>query len=75
MPKYQHPKILFIDMAEDAAKVLEAKGYNVSVGSLGEPYKVKQKNDFFPLCHTSSLPHDYKEQEIIIIDIGILFDF
>ncbi|MEH2074395.1 MAG: hypothetical protein V7K57_08375 [Nostoc sp.] len=69
MPKYQHPKILFLDMPEDAAKVLEAKGYNVSVGSLGEPYKVKQKNDFFPLCHTSSLPHDYKEQEIIVIDM------
>ncbi|MBN3890206.1 MAG: hypothetical protein HWQ43_13905 [Nostoc sp. JL31] len=49
MPKYQHPKILFINMAEDAAKVLEAKGYNVSVGSLGEPYNVKQKTISF-LC-------------------------
>ena len=69
MLKYQHPKILLIDMAEDAAKLLETKGYNVSVGSLGSQYKVKQKNVFFPLCRESSLPHNSQEQEIIILDM------
>lgn len=56
-------------MAEDAAKLLETKGYNVSVGSLGSQYKVKQKNVFFPLCRESSLPHNSQEQEIIVLDM------
>lgn len=75
MQKYQHPKILLIDMAEDAAQVLEAKGYNISVGSFGDPYKVKQKNDLFPLCSSFSLPDDYKEQEIIVIDMCYDFNY
>lgn len=71
-PKYQHPKIILFDMDEDAAKTLEERGYAVSSASLGCPYKVKEENNFFPLHPKYSfpkLPQDYKEQEIVVIDM------
>ncbi len=69
MPKYQHPKILLVDMNEDAVKAIEACGYTASLASLGCPYKVKQENSFYPLSNWYDLPQDYKEQDIVVIDM------
>ena len=37
-PKYDRPKILLIDVGEDARKRLENEGYNVAAGTFGRPY-------------------------------------
>lgn len=68
-PKYKHPQILILDMQPTVLDALKSKGYNVSQGSLGKPYKVQRsaKYDLFERNH--HLPRDYKEQEIVILDM------
>ncbi|WP_434687658.1 hypothetical protein [Pseudanabaena minima] len=69
MLKYQYPKILLVDMHEDSTKDLEKLGYNVSPASLGNPYMVTKVNRFFPLENNLQVPQDYKEQDIVVIDM------
>lgn len=68
-PKYQHPKILLVDLDESVGTALQDKGYNVAAGSLGKPYRVSKKNEFYPVDRTLYLPDDYTEQQIVIIDL------
>lgn len=68
--KYRHPKIMLVDVAHEAADFLRQKGYNISEASLGKAYKVIQSKGFQPIDRRADLPHDYKEQEIIVIDLG-----
>lgn len=67
---YPKPKVLVVDMPVAASKALAAKGFNVSVGSFGKPYKVKQSSSLLPLIGKGSLPN-YTEQEIVIVDLVI----
>jgi HPt (histidine-containing phosphotransfer) domain-containing protein len=69
MLKYQNPKILLVDMHEDSRASLEKHGYNVSPASLGHLYTVKQENRFFPLVSKHEVPQNYKEQDIVVIDM------
>jgi hypothetical protein len=69
MAKYQHPKILLIDLENSVNTSLKEKGYNISVASLGLPYLVPVSASLFPVYHRPSLSYDYKEQEIVIIDL------
>ncbi|PZU91957.1 MAG: hypothetical protein DCE90_19120 [Pseudanabaena sp.] len=69
MLKYQNPKILLVNMHEDARASLEGLGYNVFPASLGYPYIVKQENRFFPLVSKHEVPQNYKEQDIVVIDM------
>jgi hypothetical protein len=68
--KYPQPKILLIDMDRETETVLKSAGYNVSVGSFGNPYKVHQNDSFFPVIANGSLPKNTSEQEIIVIDLA-----
>ncbi len=67
--KYQHPKILLIDLESSVSTSLRKKGYNVSVASLGTPYFVPASSKFFPVFREPNLPYDYKEHEIVVIDL------
>jgi hypothetical protein len=68
--KYPQPKILLVDMDEKTETVLKSAGYNVSVGSFGNPYKVPQDDCFLPVIANGSLPSNASEQEIIVIDLA-----
>lgn len=69
-PKYPKPKILLLDIPNDASEALSKLGFNVSVGTLGHPYKVKKESGFQPLIGDWIAPN-YMEQEIIVIDLSI----
>jgi len=66
--KYDKPKILLIDMPEEASNGLLKQGYNVSIGSFGNPYKVPISDSYQPIICNGSLPN-VTEQEIVIIDL------
>jgi hypothetical protein len=40
-PKFGRPKILAIDISDDAVQAIADEGYNVSMGTFGKPYRVK----------------------------------
>jgi hypothetical protein len=67
--KYPKPKILLLDMPVSASTVLSSKGFNVSCGTLGKPYKVRKSSGFEPLIVKKEVPN-HTEQEIIVVDLG-----
>jgi hypothetical protein len=68
-PRYHHPKILLIDMKDDAETLLKSEGYNVAAGSFGVPYRVQKADQLFPVIINGALPPNFAEQEIFIIDL------
>ncbi len=69
--KYEHPKILLIDMDPEALKILDEKGYNVSFGSFGKPYKVDKADDALPVINNGKLPTYFAESTIVVVDLTI----
>ncbi|MEQ9623157.1 hypothetical protein [Coleofasciculus chthonoplastes] len=67
--KYPQPKILLLDMEEEAEKRLKAVGYHVTVGSFGRPYKVDKSDNVQPIITNEHLPWNLSEQEIVVIDL------
>lgn len=67
--KYTKPKILLIDLQEEAETLLNAAGYNVTVGSFGCPYKVDKSDSLQPIITNENLPWNLSEQEIVVIDL------
>jgi hypothetical protein len=69
-PKFPRPKILLIDIEDDAASILKAEGYSIATGSFGKPYRVEKGDGFHPVIMNGSLPQNYAEQEIVVIDLA-----
>lgn len=69
IPKWEHPKILLIDIENDVEIALKSEGYNVLVGSFGIPYKVSKSDNLAPVIMSGFRLPNYTEQEIIIIDL------
>ncbi len=67
--KYPKPKILLIDIQEEAENLLKAAGYNVTIGSFGSSYKVDKRDSFLPIITNEYLPWNLSEQEIVVIDL------
>jgi len=67
--KYPKPKILLLDLPDSASAALLAKGFNVSIGTLGKPYKVSKSSAYQPLIGKAKAPN-YTEQEIVVIDLS-----
>lgn len=64
------PKILLLDVDATAATELRAKGFNITEGTMGKPYRVQPHSYFQPLigiAEADNLP----EQEIVALDLGI----
>lgn len=68
-PRYPNPKILLLDMKDETASVLKKEGYNVCTGSFGTPYKVEKKDKYVPVIPNHSMPVNYTEQEIVVVDL------
>jgi hypothetical protein len=69
LPKYPRPKILLIDLDAEAETVLSAEGFNIATGSFGTPYRVQKDDGFDPVIVNGSLPANFTEQEIVVIDL------
>lgn len=67
--KYQKPKILLVDLPENALTRLQAAGLNARAGSFGRPYLVGDRGDYVPVIPNGQLPN-YDEQEIVVIDLS-----
>lgn len=68
--KYPKPKVLLLDVPDAESEQLIAKGFNVSVGTLGTPYRVERGDGFLPMIGTPKLPN-YREQEIIVVQLHV----
>lgn len=66
--KYPKPKILLVDVEDEAVKALQKAGWNAVSGTFGRPYRVEKGDGFMPVIVNYSLPN-YSEQEIIVIDL------
>lgn len=67
-PKYEKPKVLFIDLPRETLDIVRSAGFNALAGTFGSPYKVTLGDQYQPVVFKASLPN-YTEQEIIIIDL------
>lgn len=65
--KCPKPKILLLDVEDSAVKALKSVGLNVSVGTLGAPYKVARNDGYQPIISRWSAPN-HAEQEVAVID-------
>lgn len=68
--KYPKPKVLLLDVPAPAADAVIARGFNVSVGTLGTPYRVGKGDGFQPMIGSADLPN-YTEQEIVVVELHI----
>jgi len=69
--KYPKPNIILVDIWYDCADALIEQGYNVSVGSYGQPYSVAPSDKLaFVEADLTQLPR-LEEQEIIIVNTRI----
>ena len=68
--KYPKPKVLLLDVAEAIVEPLITKGFNVSVGTFGTPYKVPKGDGYHPVIGKADLPN-YTEQEIVVVDLHV----
>ena len=67
-PRYPKPKILLVDVPEEATSRLASSGFNVQAGTFGRPYGVPARDGYLPVIAQANLPN-YTEQEVIIIDL------
>jgi hypothetical protein len=67
-PQFPKPKILLVDLPEEATRRLESSGFNVQAGTFGRPYRVQKCDEYSPVIAQAHLPN-YTEQEVIIIDL------
>ena len=67
-PRYSKPKILLVDLPEDATARLNSAGFNVQAGTLGRPYRMPPQDGYLPVIVQAHLPN-HTEQEVIIIDL------
>lgn len=67
--KYPKPKILLLDIPDSASTALRSKGFNVSCGTLGKPYKVSKGSGYQALIGEGDAPN-HTEQEIVVVDFG-----
>ena len=67
-PRYPKPKILLVDLPEEAIRRLASSGFNVQAGTFGRPYRVPVRDDYLPVIARAHLPN-YTEQEVIMIGL------
>lgn len=66
-PAHLKPKIILADLPEGALLELRKQKLNVSVGTLGKPYKVPKGSGYVRLITSARCP-SYTEQEIVVVD-------
>lgn len=69
--KYPEPSILLMDFDEKSTDELLSLGHNVTHGSFGKPYKVKQSSQLQPLLINRDNTLDHTEYEIVAVNLII----
>jgi hypothetical protein len=67
-PKYSKPRVMMIDVAGDAWKMLRDAGFNVHAGTYGHPYRVGMEG-YKPVIGEANLV-GLPEMEIVIVDLA-----
>ena len=68
--KYPRPNILLVDLESRIEAALKARGYSVSSGSFGVPYKVPRDDSYMPVIVNGDLTKSsVSEQDIVIVDL------
>lgn len=68
--KFNHPKLLLLDLDTDVADTLREKWTNVVTASLGTPYTVEQSAGFAPVIQHKAL-EGHNEVDVVIVDLSI----
>lgn len=66
--KHPKPKILFVDLPSECSQALINKGFNVTNGTFGTPYKVEKSSSYQQVKCEKNI-HNQSEQEIIVVDL------
>ena len=67
--KYLKPKILLVDLPDEATQKLASAGFNVQAGTFGMPFRVSTSDSSsVPLVARAHLPN-CTEQEVVILDL------
>jgi hypothetical protein len=69
--KYPKPHILLMDTEPKVGQLLRERGFNISEGSFGSPYKVQSTTNAYPLLLNGSIPENFGEKEIVVVDLRI----
>jgi len=64
--RFEHPKVLCVDLEEAALQTLRAAGYRVVAGTLGQPYFVERSDTYARPFTDLRLP-GFSEQEIVVV--------
>ena len=67
--RYPQPKILLIDMPDEAAVGLQTAGYNISLGSFGTPYQMPASAELQPIINSAKFVNNFAEQDIVVVDL------
>jgi hypothetical protein len=68
-PRFEHPKVLTIDLDEAAVVTIRAGGFNVSAGTLGTPTRLARSEQWVPVEIDAHLP-ELTETEIVVADLA-----
>lgn len=69
-PEPKGPRVFLLDMPANSESAFNAAGFRVQVGSLGQPFEVKQSDGFVPVPVDRTLPVGWTESEIVIADLN-----
>lgn len=67
-PLYQHPKVMLVDLGDEAVAKVRAAGYNVTEGTLGTPFRTQPIPRSIPIPGNGKLP-GFMEQEVVVVQM------
>lgn len=67
-PRYSRPKVMLVDLPDDAVAQVRAAGYRVVAGSLGTPLTVAASDKLLPVAVNGRLP-GFAEQEVVVVQL------
>jgi hypothetical protein len=69
IPRFEHPKVLAIDLPSTAVQAVRDGGFNVSEGSFGTPMRGAKSANYFHVPINGILPN-VTEAEVVIADLA-----
>lgn len=67
-PRFLRPKVMLIDLPDEAASKVKAAGYSVVEGTLGRPYRVTPNDTYSPIKPNGRVP-GIAEQEVVVVQM------
>jgi hypothetical protein len=65
------PRVLLVDLGEDAKQTLSDRGFNVSDASFGHPFRGQRAPGFVQSPFTGSITMDVAEPDVVIVDLQV----